>query len=330
MLHRRTGLLFSSLIAAASTACSDSATPGLDRSLAPSMATTTASGPGGVSVGLQVWLRADAGIGAPNGGSVTTWRDQSGRGRDATWNAGNTYSEFAPVFRSSNPAIGARPSVRFDGQHALELDLGFAVGADYTVLAVNGRDRVGFANFWLAGDRVGINENLVLGYERPDLLRQSHFGNDLDAVVENYAGTEVWSLDTYTFDRVAGKDIYHNGVPSATDNSTGALISNTGTTLGHFRAIPIYWFQGDLAEVIVFDRALSAAERLRVETQLAGKYGFPVQLDSYVPCNGPWTDHAHYVREHLRAVDQFILHRLLTVAQAKVVHAAAQASSCGG
>jgi hypothetical protein len=29
-------------------------------------------------------------------------------------------------------------------------------------------------------------------------------------------------------------------------------------------------------------------------------------------------------------VDQFILNRLLTVTQAKVVHAAAQASSCGG
>ncbi|MBL8958213.1 MAG: hypothetical protein JNJ98_00050, partial [Gemmatimonadetes bacterium] len=137
-------------------------------------------------------------------------------------------------------------------------------------------------------------------------------------------------LDTYTFDRVAGKDIYHNGVPSATDNSTGALVSNTGTTLGHFRAIPIYWFQGDLAEVIVFDRALTAAERLRVETQLAGKYGLAVQVDSYVPCNGPWADHAHYVREHLRVVDQFILNRLLTVAQAKAAHAAAQASSCGG
>lgn len=319
-----------SLLVLAGVACSDASTPGLDRSLAPAMATTTAAGPGGVSAGLQVWLRADAGIGVAHGAPVTTWSDQSGRGRDASWNSGNTFGELAPVFRTSNAAIGARPSVRFDGQQALDLDLGFLVGADYTVIAVNGRDRTGFANFWLAGTRAVINENLVLGYERPDLLRQSHYANDLDAVVEGYTGSEIWSLDTYTFDRGAGKDIYHNGAPVATDNSLAALVSTTGSALGHFRAIPIFWFQGDLAEVIVFDRALSAVERLRVEAQLAGKYGFALQIDSYVPCNGPWTDHAHYVREHLRAVDQFILQRLMTVAQAKIAHAAAQASSCGG
>lgn len=330
MMFSRLTAAVPSLLAFALVACSDASTPGPDRSLAPSMAMSAAAGPGGVSAGLQVWLRADAGIGVAHGAPVNVWRDQSGRGRDASWNAGNTFGELAPVFRASNAAIGSRPTVRFDGQHALDLDLGFLVGADYTVIAVNGRDRTGFANFWLAGDQAVINGNLVLGYERPDLLRQSHFGNDLDAVVENYTGSEVWSLDTYTFDRGAGKDLYHNGIPVSTDNSLGALVSNSGSTLGHFRAISIYWFQGDLAEVIVFDRAITAVERLRIEAQLAGKYGFALQLDSYVPCNGPWTDHAQYVREHLRAVDQFILQRLLTVAQAKVAHAAAQASSCGG
>lgn len=257
------------------------------------------------------------------------WRDQSGNGRDARWNAANSFGELAPAFRASNPALALRPSVRFDGQQALELDLGFVVGRDYTVIGINGRDRTGFANFWLAGDRVGINENLVLGYERTDLLRQAHFGNDLDAVVENYTGLEIWSLDTYTFDRVAGRDIYHNGTPVATDNSTAALTSNTGTTLGHFRAIPIYWFRGDVAEVIVFDRALTPTERLRVETTLAGRYGLPMRIDSYVPCAGPWTDHTQYVQAHLRAVDLFIAARLMTPSQGKAAQAAAAASSCG-
>ena len=310
-------------------ACADSVAPGIEPSLAPSLVTTAAFGPGGVSAGLALWLRADEGIDVSNGAAVPLWRDLSGTGRDARWNAANTAGELAPSFRAANAAIALRPSVRFDGQQAMELDLGFLAGRDYTVIGINGRDRTGFANFWLAGDRVAINQNLVLGYERTDLLRQSHFGNDLDAVVENYAGIEVWSLDTYTFDQVAGRDIYHNGTPVATDNSTAALTSNTGTTLGHFRAIPIYWFQGDVAEVIVFDRALTRTERLRVETNLAGRYGFPVRIDSYVPCAGPWTGHAQYVQEHLRAVDLFIESRLMTVAHGKAAQAAAVATSCG-
>jgi hypothetical protein len=311
-------------------ACADPSTPfqptGFDT---PSLSSVIASGPGGVRPGLALWLRADAGIGVTDGAQVVQWRDQSGHGRDAIWNAANTYGELAPVFRASNAPLQSRPSVRFDGQQALDLDLGFVVGSNYTVIAVNGRDRAGDANFWLAGDRRGFSESLILGYERPDLLRLSHFGNDLDAVVENYTGTQLWSLDTYTFDQQAGRAIYHNGVPSATDNSLAVLTSASGANLGHFRTLPIYWFQGDLAEVIMFDRVLSSTERLRVETQLAQRYGFALQLEFYAPCAGPWASHEEYVAAQRIVVRDFVDARLLTRAEGKAARAAAEASSCG-
>lgn len=311
-------------------ACADPSTPlqptGFD---IPSLSSVISAGPGGVKPGLALWLRADVGIGVADGAPVVRWRDQSGYGRDATWNAANTYGELAPVFRASNASLKSRPSVRFDGQQALDLDLGFVVGRNYTVIAVNGRDRSGFANFWLAGDRARVNENLILGYERTDLLRQSHFANDLDAVVENYTGTEIWSLDTYTFDQGSGRAIYHNGIPSATDNSVAVLTSTSGANLGHFRALPIYWFQGDLAEVIIYDRVLSSAERLRVETQLAQRYGFSLQLESYAPCAGPWTSHEEYVEAHRLVVLDFVDARLLTRTEGQAAQAAAEASSCG-
>ena len=44
-----------------------------------------AQAPGGVTAGLQVWLKADAGMSTnTNGAAVSSWQDQSGNGRHAT------------------------------------------------------------------------------------------------------------------------------------------------------------------------------------------------------------------------------------------------------
>jgi hypothetical protein len=269
-------LLTSSLAVFSILACADSSTAP-SRAFDPDasfVATTAArTGPGGVRAGLRVWLRADDGIEAADGANVLRWTDLSGGGNHAVWNPLNTFQELAPVYRTANADLGGRPTVRFNEQNALELDLSWLAGSDYTILVVNGRDRGGFANLYLAGSAVAIDQNLVLGYEQTSLLRQAHFGNDLDAVVEDYVGTPVWSLDTYRFSNDAGRDLYHNGVAVATDNMRSALSANPGTTLGHFRAIPGFFFRGDLAEVVVYNRALKGAERIRVENAIAARNG---------------------------------------------------------
>jgi len=287
------------------------------------------SGPGGIGSGLRVWLRASAGIGASNGGPVVTWTDQSGNANHATWNGGGGYNELPPVYNASNSALRGQPTVRFNAQNALELDLTWLTGSDYTIIVANGRDRTGLANFYIAGSVVGINSNLVLGYERTDLLRQAHFGNDLDAVVEDYTGTEIWSLDTYRFAQAEGRDLFHNGTQVATDDNAIALLSNSGSTLGHFRAIPIFWFQGDLAELIVYDRAISPNERLSIEAELAGRYGYAIIVDDYVPCNGNWQNHGAYVSAHAHAVNTLVAAGALSQSDGSAAKVAAASSSCG-
>ena len=247
------------------------------------LATTAFAVP--ITDGLRVWLDAGVGIGAVDGGDVLLWEDQSGNGNDAVFNPLNGFGEVAPIFDAANLGVGGESTVRFDGRNALELNLEFLVGSDYTIFVVNGRDRFGLANFYLAGDTIGQNQNLTLGYEQPNLLRQAHFSNDLDAVVEGYIGDEIWSIDGFRFSTTDGKDLFHNGVNVATDNSTAPLISNTGTTLGHFRAFgPSFWFQGDIAEIAVYDRALSDADRLQVQNNLGIRYGF---IDPPVPVPEP-------------------------------------------
>ena len=244
------------------------------------LALSSPAGPAGVADGILAWLRSDTGISAADGESVFTWIDQSGQGNNALWNAFNAFGELPPILDASNPAAAGQPTVRFNGQNALELDLTGLAGSDYTIFVVNARDRFGLANFYIAGDTAVPNQNLTLGYEQVSLLRQAHFNNDLDALVPAYTGTPLWALDTFVFDQAVGRTIYQEGSLLAADSNTIPLMSNTGTTLGHFRAFGnIFWFQGDLAEVVVYDRALSDSERRRVESELAGRYGRPYDLD---------------------------------------------------
>ena len=227
-----------------------------------------------IPTGLQLWLRASTGISVGNGAAVSVWMDESGNGRNAVYNPRNAFGEKAPIYDASNAGVNGEATVRFNNKNALDLDLGFLTGSDYTIFVVNGRDRKGLANFYIAGDTGVANSNLILGYERPNFLRQAHYGNDLDAVVESYNGAEVYSLDAFRLAQASGRDVFHNGRVVASGTNTLPLLSNTNSALGHFRVSKAYWFRGDLAEIVVYDRALNDAEMLEVGNYLATRYGF--------------------------------------------------------
>jgi hypothetical protein len=245
------------------------------------------AGPADVSDGLYTWLRADQGI-APVGGRVHRWQDQSGNGNDATWTAGAPFGEQAPVYQSATPSLSDQPSLRFDGQNALEIVLDDLVGSDYTVFVVNGRTNEDVsANFYLAGTGIEQNTNLILGYERPNLLRLSHWNNDLDAPVSSPSGPVTWSLDVFQLKQSEGRRVRQNAETVATDTQTNALISLDGMTLGHFRVFQgQFFFHGHLAEVVIYDRALDPEEIALVEADLATRYPLPIELPPTDPPGG--------------------------------------------
>ncbi len=142
--------------------------------------------PGGVGNGLQAWFRADQGV--VGNGAISTWLDQSGSGRHAT----QSDPERQPTLSNS---LNGLPTVRFD-QDSLLFDGTFLTNSNYTVVVVEGRDRFGQANFFLAGNTPGTNQNLILGYESETVLRQAHFANDLDLAVPAYDGTQDFALTT--------------------------------------------------------------------------------------------------------------------------------------
>ena len=300
--------------------------------LAAATARPALAAPGDVADGLAVWLRASSGITAANGEYVFSWEDGSGNERDAVWTLADLidFNEFPPLFVASNPSVGGEPTVRFQNQNALAIDLSWLAGSDYTIFVVNGRDRIGVANFYIAGATFANDNNLVLGYEEPNRLRLSHFVNDLDAFVEPYLGVPVWSLDSFRFDQSSGRDIFHNGAHVASDANLTSLASNFGSTLGHFRTYgPLFWFQGELAEVVIYDRALTDAERLRVESELAARYGFPLDLEDYVPCGGPWKSHGAYMKAVAHVAATFKEFGVTVPGQQSTIVAQRASTACG-
>jgi hypothetical protein len=96
--------------------------------------------------------------------------------------------------------------------------------------------------------------------------------------------TKLWSA-SYTSASIRNGLTRRNGVPvdgatadRPTDLSVISLVTTGGVTADAFSRDRVYgrsWW-GDLAELVIYDRALSIAEVRSVEAYLAGRYGIGV------------------------------------------------------
>ncbi len=222
------------------------------------------SAPGDVGEGLALWLVADSGI-SHWSNWVSQWRDQSDQERHLYQWSRSLQPELV------ENVVNGHDVLRFDVD-SLPFDGEFLVDSNYTIFVVEGRDRFGLANFFVGGSDPMPNGNLVIGYEGEDLLRLAHFANDLDAAVPSYVGIQEFALTTFAFDRAVGRSILRFGEEIASDDNTLPLVSYGSPAIGSFYAFN-YFYGGDIAEMVFFDRPLACGERAAVELYLADKYG---------------------------------------------------------
>lgn len=217
-----------------------------------------------VQTDLQVWFRADRGT-TVDGSDLLTWEDQSGNSRDARSASGRR-----PELIPNNPEVGDLPTVRFTDDE-MSFDGSFIPESDYTVFVVAGRNGTNLGNFYFGGSGFSRNGSLIAGYEDETTLRLSQYANNLDAAVPSKAAGRQWNLDVFWLDGTTGHGILHNGATVATDTNTRRVTSWTDSTLGHFPAWTTY-FDGDLAEVVMYDRMLTCDERVAIEAELATRW----------------------------------------------------------
>jgi hypothetical protein len=234
----------------------------------------------GITSSLQLWLKADAGVTPDLNGNVGSWDDQSGKGNNAL--APDTST--APGV--SLAALNTLPAIHFDGVDD-RLDVAdspsVSITGDLTTFFVVRMDD--FATFravWAKTGGPGGNLPAPTDYYAlpnsgiPNAIR----GDGTPDSIGNVTGTRA--LRAGQFDlvgfSVSGASLSHylNGLPNGS-GSVPTLTADADTPLYiGTRQDQFTRMKGDLAEVLIYDTALSNADRHDVQVYLARRYALPL------------------------------------------------------
>jgi hypothetical protein len=228
--------------------------------------------------GLSLWLKADAGV-TLSGSNVTAWADQSGSGNNATVENSGEEPTFVSSFSNSKPAI------QFNGTTQLlivadssSLDFintsifivlkrtGDGTGNEITFMK-NGSILTDDAVYWNCARLNNGNSTFTLnvGGSRPDLDTNTDLTSGNPTILElTYNGTDSF--------------IYTNGSQTATySEPTGSIETTSGSLqIGgynkSFNNPGGELFNGQIAEIVMYNRAVTGTERQQVEAYLNTKY----------------------------------------------------------
>jgi prepilin-type N-terminal cleavage/methylation domain-containing protein len=210
--------------------------------------------------GLQLWISADS-LNLFDGNSVSTWSDLSGKGNNVLQPTGSRQ----PTFRAN--VLNGKPIVRFDGA-SNEMSLTNVIntsGISFFIVAKwNALNNYSFA--------VGLNSGSE-GYLRNPGTANSLFrpdGYTYTTIYQNGTGYSCSSPCT----TLSTASLLANRVYATTQNSN---ISKSIKWLGRNEFNNPTWWSGDIAEVIIYNFALSDAQRRSVEQYLGNKYGITIQ-----------------------------------------------------
>ena len=245
---------------------------------------TSNPAPGGITTNLMLWLKADAEVyedagatdAAETGDAVQQWNDKSGNGN-------NVIDVNAPNFLTN--ALNFNPAIDFDGvdDYLQNSTSGFYTEQYYIVFIAD--DAVSSA---LTGQAV-VSANSVLEYDHVHILGSYTSSFTDEVIMHAIGGSSDWrSAHTGTTSFPAssaflmtsrknaggtGTDLYNLGVEI--DNNTAnsyTEVDNTGFTVGA-EYTGLFDFDGKVAEVISYSARNSDADKNKIESYLAIKYG---------------------------------------------------------
>jgi hypothetical protein len=236
-------------------------TPAVPRVQAPVTGELTAT------QAIRLWLRADKGVQTDANGKVTAWADQSKLGFQAVQAVGDAQPTLIPE------ALRGQPALRFDGKDDfLGLVAPVLTSQQFSIFAVasdrapNESHREIFSN-WRREDNVGTS--VFLGTTGAATVRFTDYFTSagilsrpqqpfiLTGIADT--GSVTVSQNRTEMARLATSLVTRNLAPPY-------VIGQQGNINGEF-------WNGDIFEILVFDRALSAVECEQVWDMLNHRYG---------------------------------------------------------
>jgi hypothetical protein len=217
---------------------------------------------------LVLHVRADAGIVKDESGRVAKWSDQSGAKHDAS----QSNPDQRPIL--IDDAAGGFPTVRFDGlRRFLDIDGQLLETPACSIFAVvtdrhGGGHREIISN-WKRGQNVG--SSIFVGLTGDDQVRFSDSFSNAGRVANRNQQFVLSAINSSqaisVFQNASELGRRESGLP---DRKLGTpwVIGQQGDINGE------YW-NGDIAELLVYDRALSDAEQHQVWSVLLNRYKLP-------------------------------------------------------
>jgi hypothetical protein len=213
--------------------------------------------------GLVLQLEASTGITLDGSGGVSSWSDQSGNGHNATQGtAGNRPTVAANV-------LNGYPVVHFAGSTAQYLSLPNLLSGDTqaeALVVVRATTASGNnSGLWYFGTTGGNWYPLASG------ILYDSFGSNAQQT-EGAPTPNITQFHVYDVSSQTGLwQSWIDGVPLYQD-ATNTVAFTSAPLLGQNGSG--YGFYGDIAEILVYNHALSASDRQSASTYLAQKYAF--------------------------------------------------------
>ncbi|MEG3997249.1 DUF4347 domain-containing protein, partial [Microcoleus sp. SVA1B1] len=245
------------------------------------------NGPGGIgstngTSELQWWLRGDKGVTATT--TVSSWADQSGVGLNAT----QAIAGSQPTFTIN--AINGQPVVSFNGTaknlQTPTLPATFATTSTSLFIVANTQAANQSAVIGNSGYPGATNRYIV---HLP--WSDSNVYWDMGNIAAGGRLSPAWGGTTNTpyewhfrSEQGVGQRIERNGTSIASD-ATASTFNLAGQSLYVNHPGSANFYNGSVAEVISYNRALNDAESTIVNNYLSAKYGLTNGNDKYVGDN---------------------------------------------
>lgn len=210
--------------------------------------------------GLELWLKADAITGKVDADPLPQWDDASGNARHAT------EATNPPTYKTA--ILNSLPVVRFDG-----------VNDKLTVAGITNNDatRTFFAVVKGTGSGVGQRfwtlgaSDAALGTSN-SATQYFYYANDPGHAVNQLGGNgTVFAVICLRYNSAASMDFFV-GTGAATNINPWDTYQSGTSPLIIGSAGAVEFLNGDFAELIVYDSALSEADRASVRDHLRTKY----------------------------------------------------------
>ena len=234
--------------------------------------------------GMVLWLDGSSFVGEDPGTAVEEWPDVSGKEYNATKRNGTPTIVFP--FENDEGTDFSLPAVRFNGSTNFELtDEAASIASDVSGITVFVARQTNVTNRSMVYTSISTNVGFV-NQRASTLMRVGNIfalaGRRLDSdpyTVLDFGtvGTTAWHLHTSIINYAAAEgSIFVDGTHEGTGNFlTSGNTSDTDSlrsTIGS-QSDDAFYFTGDIAEIIIYNRALSDAERSAVDNYLMSKYG---------------------------------------------------------